>query len=153
MNAKSLSFADQSFDGVLFSFNGIDHVPGYADKVEVLCEIARVLRPGGSFIFSVHRMWCPYHLRSLVISGLKTSFGKIMGSSKSEREWGEFDAELGYMFFMTSRRWKRALNVAGFDLVFRQSRFQLEFKLYWRKWRRAIDGNFMFYVVRKPISV
>ena len=150
MNAKALTFADHSFDGVLFSANGFDHVPGYNEKTEVFRQVFRVLRPGAPFIFSVHRMWCPYHLRNLVISGLKTSFGKIMGSSKSEREWGEFDDKLGYMSFMNPKRWDQAIKDTGYDLIFRQSRFQLEFKLHWRRWRRAIDGNFMYYVVHKP---
>jgi SAM-dependent methyltransferase len=150
MNAKSLSFADQSVDGVLFSFNGIDHVSGYADKVEVMREIARVLRPGGSFIFSVHRIWCPNHLPSLIMSGLKTSFWKIMGNSRSNQEWGEFYDDLGYMSFMTPIRWEQALNTAGLDLVFRQSRFKLEFNNSWKRLRYVINGNFLFHVARKP---
>ncbi len=153
MNAKALTFADQSFDGVLFFGNGFDHVPGYNEKIEVFRQVFRVLRPGAPFIFSFHRMWCPYHLRNLVISGLKTSVGKITGSNKSKREWGEFDDKLGYMSFMNPKRWDQAIKDTGYDLIFRQSRFQLEFKSSWKRLPEAIDGNFLFYVVRKPNSV
>jgi len=49
------SFADDSFDFVLFSFNGIDYVP-HADRLEVLNEVHRICRPGGQFCFSTHNL-------------------------------------------------------------------------------------------------
>jgi ubiquinone/menaquinone biosynthesis C-methylase UbiE len=53
-DARDMSrFPDAHFDIVLFSFNGIDCV-SYADRMEVLNEIARVLKSGGYFIFSAH---------------------------------------------------------------------------------------------------
>jgi len=54
-DASDLSqFPDRSFDAVLFSFNGIDCL--YPDALRHAClrECARVLRPGGVFIFSAH---------------------------------------------------------------------------------------------------
>lgn len=58
MDARDLSaFADQSFDLAVFSCNGIDSVdpPG---RAAILCEVARVLAPGGLFVFSTfHRDW------------------------------------------------------------------------------------------------
>lgn len=53
-DARDLShFADGSFDAVLFSYAGIDAVD-HEGRFRVLHEVARVLRPGGVFIFSVH---------------------------------------------------------------------------------------------------
>jgi ubiquinone/menaquinone biosynthesis C-methylase UbiE len=52
-DARNLRFGDSSFDLVFFSFNGLDH----ADHVDRLCmlrEIHRVLKPGGWFVFSSH---------------------------------------------------------------------------------------------------
>jgi SAM-dependent methyltransferase len=55
-DARDLSrFSDGEFDVVLFSFNGIDNV-GHEDRLRVLGEIRRVLRPGGTFFFSVHSL-------------------------------------------------------------------------------------------------
>lgn len=54
-DAADLSrFDDQSFDAVVFSFNGIDCL--YPDEVRLRCvdECRRVLRPGGTFLLSVH---------------------------------------------------------------------------------------------------
>lgn len=45
---------DESFDVVVFSFNGIDSIPDQVGREACLKEVARVLRPGGVFLFSVH---------------------------------------------------------------------------------------------------
>jgi SAM-dependent methyltransferase len=46
---------DASCDLVLFSFNGIDYI-GYEERERVRHAVARVLRPGGAFVFSSHNM-------------------------------------------------------------------------------------------------
>lgn len=53
-DACRLDFAaDSSYDLVLFSYNGIDHLP-LADRERALREMKRVLRPGGTMLFSSH---------------------------------------------------------------------------------------------------
>jgi SAM-dependent methyltransferase len=53
-DARDLTqFADESFQLVVFSFNGIDAVNA-DDRLSVLREVRRVLRPGGAFLFSSH---------------------------------------------------------------------------------------------------
>jgi SAM-dependent methyltransferase len=47
--SSALPFADQSFD-VVCAFEVLEHIP---DDAQAMREIARVLRPGGAFIFSV----------------------------------------------------------------------------------------------------
>ncbi|WP_435181737.1 class I SAM-dependent methyltransferase [Halorussus sp. AFM4] len=53
-DAVDLSFADERFDYVLFSFNGLDYVRPEGDRYVALREVHRVLRPGGTFAFSSH---------------------------------------------------------------------------------------------------
>lgn len=53
-DARSLRFPDASFDGCLFSFNGIMTIPGRKERRRAFSEIARVLRPGGVFVFTTH---------------------------------------------------------------------------------------------------
>lgn len=51
-DATALGYADASFDGVVFAFNGLMQIPGRAARRRALSEIARVLRPGGALLFS-----------------------------------------------------------------------------------------------------
>jgi ubiquinone/menaquinone biosynthesis C-methylase UbiE len=157
MDATSLEFADGTFDAALFSANGIDHVPGYNQKLEVVKEAFRVLKPGAPFIFSVHRIWSPVHLPRMLMCGMRLMLGKIFRFDTLEKEWGELydlnaaTQEEGYGQFLSSGKWRKAINIAGFDLVYNQSRYKLECgsSLMWLR-RSLTSENFMFYVVRKP---
>ena len=55
-DARDLSrFADNYFDFMLFSFNGIDYISD-VDRLKVFAEIKRVGKPGGYFYFSSHNL-------------------------------------------------------------------------------------------------
>lgn len=53
-DACALPYADGSFDGGLFSFNGLMAIPGRANRIRALSEMRRVLVPGGPFVFTTH---------------------------------------------------------------------------------------------------
>ncbi|PZV16839.1 MAG: class I SAM-dependent methyltransferase [Pseudanabaena sp.] len=48
-------FQDNSFDFILFSFNGID-VISHEDRLKVLQEVKRIGKSGGYFLFSSHNL-------------------------------------------------------------------------------------------------
>ncbi len=62
MDARDLAFEDSSFDAALFSFNGLDCVHPSQERLRVLAEVHRVLKPGGVFYYSGHNglaAWAP----------------------------------------------------------------------------------------------
>jgi ubiquinone/menaquinone biosynthesis C-methylase UbiE len=55
-DARDMSqFQDNSFDFILFSFNGLD-VISHLDRLQVLQEVKRVGKSGGYFFFSSHNL-------------------------------------------------------------------------------------------------
>jgi SAM-dependent methyltransferase len=63
-------FEDASFDIVVFSFNGIDALPTKERRLRCFSEVARLLRPGGLFIFSSHNSRMLLDLPRLENAGL-----------------------------------------------------------------------------------
>ena len=64
-DATKLNFEDNSFDIVIFSFNGMQCIPGEENRKNVLKEVYRVLKPGGYYIFTAHDRHdpsCPEYL-------------------------------------------------------------------------------------------
>ena len=53
-DAAFLDYDDETFEAALFSFNGIMQIPGRENRIKVLKEIKRILKPKGYFLFSTH---------------------------------------------------------------------------------------------------
>lgn len=80
-DASDLSaFGDDEFDVVVFSYNGIDYLHPDSARRTCLAEVARVVRPGGAFVFSTHDPRCllrpptrPLTARSVAVAGYQTA--------------------------------------------------------------------------------
>ncbi|GAF67344.1 unnamed protein product, partial [marine sediment metagenome] len=63
MDASATNFEDGEFDYVLFSFNGLDCLHPFSKRTKCLHEVNRILKPGGTFIYSSHnRSYIKEHL-------------------------------------------------------------------------------------------
>ena len=53
-DATKLRFSNATFDGVIFGFNGLMQIPKRVQRQKAMAEVARVLKPGGAFVFTSH---------------------------------------------------------------------------------------------------
>ncbi len=53
-DALQLPFSENELDGAIFGFNGLMQIPAYANRVQALQEIHRVLKPGACLVFTTH---------------------------------------------------------------------------------------------------
>jgi len=53
-DATDLAYQNDSFEAVIFGFNGLMQIPGRKNRIRTLREINRVLSSGGKFIFTSH---------------------------------------------------------------------------------------------------
>jgi ubiquinone/menaquinone biosynthesis C-methylase UbiE len=53
-DAAYLDCDDETFEAALFSFNGIMQIPERENRIKVLKEIKRILKPEGYFLFTTH---------------------------------------------------------------------------------------------------
>ena len=53
-DAACLNYDDENFEAALFSFNGIMQIPRRKNRIKVLKEIKRILKPEGFFLFTTH---------------------------------------------------------------------------------------------------
>jgi SAM-dependent methyltransferase len=76
MDARDMAvFGPAAFDVVIFSFNGIDYVD-HDDRLRILSQIHTVLRPGGAFVFSTHRLGTPI-APAIALSNLSLSANPV----------------------------------------------------------------------------
>lgn len=53
-SATNIKFKDETFDAVIFSYNGLMCIPGEENRKKAVSEIHRVLKTNGVFIFTAH---------------------------------------------------------------------------------------------------
>ena len=58
-DATALSFNDDSFDGIIFGFNGLMQIPGRQNRLQAMREAQRLLRAGSYFVFTTHDQSMP----------------------------------------------------------------------------------------------
>ena len=154
-DATDLPFRSNMFDGILFSYNGIELIPKEQGKVRAIQEAWRALRPGGHFVFTTHAFeaFNKYAVSRLQRLGLDL-LNRAIGRAPQDAEFGEIipdperNVEVYYMQINSPRKYRRLLKRTGFDLVFYNSRSRIDAGK--RPTKLAdFDGEFKFYVARK----
>lgn len=131
-DACKLRFENETFDYVLFSFNGIDHIYPEQNRLKALREIHRILKPNGVFIFSSHNSWkllpdpplhSSYHRLPLFI------IHKIVNKSFSSK----YKPTGPMMYSINPFKQKRELENCGFKLLDMIGTFRW-LKKYFERW-------------------
>lgn len=154
-DATALAFPDESFDTVLFCYNGIELVPGTQGKQRVIDEAYRVLRPGGRFIICVHSLFAfNVHVPMRIRAFVRLIGRRVLGLPLREQELGErfIDDEIEeapYLQVWPPSRWRRRLLSAGFKVILFNSRQRLERGRPWSRWGTFEDAE-RFFVAQKP---
>jgi len=108
--ASSIPFADDSFD---LAFSAYGALPFVLDVELVLREVARVLRPGSRFVFSVS------HPMRWTLPDDPTAAGLTVTSSYFDRSPYVEQDEAGEATYVEHHRtigdWVRAIHAAGFE--------------------------------------
>ena len=127
-DATALTYESNSFDNVLFSFNGWAQIPGQNNRLQALKEIYRVLTPDGYFIFTSLirstvgfkffwiRKWIRINiLKPLGLKIVEVDFGDLFFYRKDgEKQYSQKQ----FMHFHSTTEVKRQLVKAGFKLIF-----------------------------------
>jgi SAM-dependent methyltransferase len=122
-NVCELAFADEAFDYVLFSFNGLDEIGSQKTRHAALKEIHRVLCQGGRFIFSnknslyycLLQGWdAPVALLRFWIRNIRE--GRAFSRCKL---WGRHVPEewIGDLYFIDPWSQRRQLQEYGFGVI------------------------------------
>ncbi len=154
MDCQNLEFMDQRFDGVLFSFNGIEHIPGIQGKKQVIQEIHRVLKKNGVLVLTAHsglpfNRWGLRWLKRSVRYYIK----RIFTRNPLERHFGERYYNYGvpeslYVHIISIFRLKKLLMKGKFKILYFNSSKRIEQKKASTLWTHFVDDD-LFLVGRK----
>lgn len=131
-DASELNFKNETFDYVLFSFNGLDYIYPESKRIMALKEIHRVLKPEGIFIFSSHNSIPlfsknPFFYYWLIKFIVKNTIRKTM--------FAKYKIDPGTIgdlntYFINPFRQKKQLLECGFKLIEIKGFFKSKAKLF-----------------------
>jgi ubiquinone/menaquinone biosynthesis C-methylase UbiE len=139
-NACRLNYPDQSWDGVLFAFNGLMCLRGRADRLEALAEIYRVLKPGGKFLFTANDREKGEHV------DLWKNESVLPGCQDGDR-WHETDSTPVFMHSSTESETRQELVNAGFKIIRSLLRSEVASE---NSSVKKFAGETRFYIAERP---
>ena len=158
-DATVLDYPDSYFDCV-YSHGVVHHIP---DLQQVLGEIKRVLKPGGTLCISVYNQFSAFHLFSKLRADgwhRRMLFSLGYAGLLSTIEYGADGLNIRpYVKLYRKGEFKRALRKAGFSVQVAgvdnlvPSHFERWQEHYWPKWQKYqyILGWYVYTISQKPL--
>ena len=146
----STQFADQEFDNIIFSFNGLMLIGTYDERCSALKEIQRILKQNGKFIFTT-----PY-LDNKVDKSYWMEKAEALGINVNDMTWeqqlklgDEILEDYGSEFFLHVpfiKEVRKMVEEAGMEILFSARR--LEYSGI-EKMEEELDDNYLWVVACK----
>jgi ubiquinone/menaquinone biosynthesis C-methylase UbiE len=133
---------DCSFSHVLISFNGIDYAFPETQRLRALQECARVLKPGGTFIYSSHNLKSMHFFSPYYENRLRWKFRNCLRAFK---DWSYIKEDGVHAFYAPPKVILRQTESTGLTL--------LEMKWFPRyniDWIDRYFSPYIYYVFAKP---
>jgi len=157
-DATDLEFKNESFDNVLFSWNGWNFIPERKNRLKALKEIYRVLKPNGYFIFTSHirkirrlawiKFWFIQWIRMYIL--------RLFGYKMKEKEWGDIFFKKGSIVEFEREQYINIPKLSEVKFLIKKVGFILEYNEYKNtistSEKRVKRANWMFFVCRKPVQ-
>ena len=127
-DATNLNYEDNTFDNILFSFNGWTQIPGNNNRLEALKEIFRILKPDGYFIFTANtrkigrftlfwiKQWIRFYiLKPLGLTIEEVNFGDMFFNREDNNKRFQ---QKQYIHIPSLKEVHNQVTKVGFNLVF-----------------------------------
>jgi SAM-dependent methyltransferase len=150
-----MQYAEGKFDGVFFSYNGIESVPRLGGKTALLKNIHAVLTSDGYFFFTAHNPYTIDYLWRTLYVRAKIYVANIFHVSireveSRERYYGSWRPETPYLDIHTKSEWERMLHDTGFTVEYCNSKSGIRGKRPFTFPLDYISGtNCFFFVCKK----
>jgi len=114
-----LPFRDASFDAVICMFSTIGLIPSHVERVQFLHDVARVLKPGGLFVFHAHNrfynIFYPWGLAWLLRTYTwDRLFGGLEPGDRIMPHYGEIEGM--YLHIFSPREVRKLVRDGGMEL-------------------------------------
>ena len=150
-DATKMTYKSASFDNIIFSYNGIEQIPGRKNREKVLQDVYKILKPGGYFIFTT-RSGLSFAGKRLLGWG-KITFDfmlkRVIGGDKAW-EFGDYSRGNFYVHYINPFKIRRFAEKLGLKCHYFNSEKHIEKSKPPRFLNHFSNDRMLFYVFRKP---
>ena len=149
MDAVNMDYESESFDNILFSYNGLENIPGKANREKFFRDVFNILKPVGYFIFTI-RSGFAFGRRMIMWLLMILSYPCIRIFSNS-RSWELGDKVRGglYIHYLSPFYLKSLVCKVGFEPIYFNSSANILKKKKSNFFTNFSNDKMIFFVLKK----